>query len=67
VVRLTDDQKIATIKGYNEREKLRAQALAIEAERRAKERTEKAEEQRRQQEIAQKRIEAIYTASRESG
>lgn len=59
-VKLSEEQKIATINGYNEREKIREQTRAIAAERRAKEQAEKAEEQRRQKEIVQKRIDAIY-------
>ena len=59
-LKLSDEQKSATISGYNERERLREQTRAIEAERRAKVQAEKAEEQRRQQEITQRRIEAIY-------
>lgn len=58
--KLTAEQKTATINGYNEREKLREQTRAAEAEQRVKERAEKAAEQQRQQEIAQRRIDAIY-------
>lgn len=59
-LKLTDEQKSSTINGYIEREKLREQARAAEAERRSQVQAQKAEEQRRQQEIEQRRIEAIY-------
>lgn len=59
-LKLTDEQKTAAINGYNEREQLREQTRAAEAERRAQLQAQKAEEQKQQQEIERRRIEAIY-------
>lgn len=58
--KLSDDQRLATISGYNERERLREQTRASEAARRNLELAQKAEAERHRQELERRRIEAIY-------